>query len=50
MNEDPLADIRAFIAKMEGQEGSLFRDGLVIPEGPDDVDFGDDDDGLTITM
>lgn len=44
--------LRSFIARMKNMGGSLFRDGLTIPEGPEEVYLGepDEDGDLTITM
>ncbi|KAH8903735.1 hypothetical protein BR93DRAFT_981078 [Coniochaeta sp. PMI_546] len=50
VDDDPQARLRAFLASMENKGGSLFRDGLEIPEDNGEVDMGDWDDELTITM
>lgn len=50
VNEDPRRDMLAFLERMKDQGGSLFRDGLVIPEGPEEVESGemDEDSDLEI--
>ncbi|KAB5533413.1 hypothetical protein GE09DRAFT_1250651, partial [Coniochaeta sp. 2T2.1] len=44
LGQNVMAEMRAFIASMEGKPGSLFRDGLVIPEDDGTLDYGDDDE------
>jgi hypothetical protein len=44
--------ITAFLARMKDVGGSLFREGLVIPDGPEEVYMGepDEDGDLKIFM
>lgn len=44
VNEQPMLKLRDFIAGMQGRGGSLFKEGLVIPEGTGYIDLGDDDE------
>lgn len=50
LEEDSMAKIHAFIAMMKNNGGSLFRDGLVIPEDNGEVMLGDEDGDLDLVM
>jgi hypothetical protein len=41
---NPRDAMLAFIARMKDQEGSLFRDGLHIPDNNGEVNFGEQDE------
>lgn len=45
-----MAKIHTFIAMMKNKGGSLFRDGLVVPEDNGEVILGDDDGDLNIIV
>lgn len=40
-DKDAMVKLRAFVRSMEGKEGTLFRDGLKIPQDSGEVEVGD---------